>query len=331
MSVSASHRIMKIRELLLNETDELHEMSVEELVEKLKLSFGEEYEVDKRALKRDISALNDTGFEVIENTGGKGKKLYSHQDRIFETYQLRLLVDAVLSAKFVTEEETDRIIGKLKLLTSRHIAKSLPSPLIYSQPSSVDYKQIKFNIDKIHTAISESKHLKYRYGTYNASKEFTLHRDGGWYDVQPYALIWNNDFYYLIGKFMKTGEMRHYRVDRMRDVAVEEGRRFKKEPFDLTAYVGKSFQMFSGEEDWIKIRFSNILINPVLDRFGMEADIRPADEDHFILSTKASVSDGLIGWILNWGSKAKVISPQSLVQQIKEETEKLQELYAGED
>ncbi|WP_245680474.1 helix-turn-helix transcriptional regulator [Bacillus marinisedimentorum] len=322
---------MELREILLNETDELHELSVEDLIGKLKLVFGEEFEVDKRAIKRDINALNDTGFEVMENTGEKGKKLYSHQDPIFETYQLRLLVDAVLSAKFITEDETDRIISKLKLLTSRHIAKSLPSPLIYSQPSSVDYKQIKFNIDKIHTAISDSKHLRYQYGTYNARKEFTLHRDGGWYDVQPYALIWNNDFYYLIGKFMKTGEMRHYRVDRMRDVKVKEEQRFKKELFDITAYVGKSFQMFSGEEDWIKIRFSNILINPVLDRFGMGADIRPADEDHFILSAKASVSDGLIGWILNWGSKAKVISPPSLVQKMTEETKKLHCLYSGEE
>lgn len=326
MAISATERVLQLREILYEQTDEEHELSIEELITKLKIRNGTDYKVDKRALKRDIDALNDSGFEVMENIGEKGKKLYSHQIRLFETYQLRLLSDAVLSALFITDEEKERMIKKLNQLTSKHMAKSLPNPLFYSQSSNLDYNQIKFNIDKIHTAISENRHLKYQYGTYNVKKDFVLHRAGEWYDVQPYALIWHRDYYYLIGYFMKTGELRHYRVDRMRNVDVTD-QHFKRKSLDIKEYVGNTFQMFAGEEQRIKIQFHQDLINPVLDRFGLDADIKPLNHETFLLTTKASVSDGLIGWILNWGSKAKVMAPESLVTKVQEEAEKLYQLY----
>ena len=326
MSVPATQRILRLKQLLFEETDENHELSMEEIIRKLEQAYGHEFNVDKRAIKRDLEALNNEHFEVVENVGEKGKKYYSHQARLFETYQLRLLVDAVLSARFITSEETETIIRKLKKLTSRSLAKDLPTPLIYSQTASMDYKQIKLNIDKIHRAIAENYHLHYQYGTYNVHKTFVLHREGEMYDVKPYALIWHNDYYYLIGYFVKTDELRHYRVDRMRNVEISD-RKFKRIRFDITDYVNKTFHMFSGEEQRMKIQFDNDLINPVLDRFGLDADIHPCDESSFILSAKASISDGLLGWILNWGSKAKVISPDHLVEKVKQEAEQLYALY----
>lgn len=324
--INASRRLLKLKEILFRETDEEHELSMKEIITKLQLEFGEEVDFDKRTLKRDIEALNDENFEVIVNTGPHGKAMYSHQARLFETYQLRLMVDAILSARFITEKEKKLLIEKIKQLTSRHIARSLPDPLIYYQSANPDYNLIKLNIDRIHEAISSNHVLHFKYGKHNVKKEFEYHREGSWYDVEPYALIWQNDFYYLIGKFRPTEEFRHYRLDRMRDVTVAD-EKFRREQLDIKQYIDQSFHMFAGENQWIKIQFHNDLINVVLDRFGLDADIRQVDDEHFLLTTKAKISKGLKGWILTWGHQAKVIAPEWLAGQIKEEIQQMQKLY----
>ncbi|KXG08661.1 hypothetical protein AT864_03078 [Anoxybacillus sp. P3H1B] len=322
--ISSAQRLLKLKEILFYETDEDHELAIHELVDKVTAVFGLEYKVDQRALKRDIEALNNQGFEVIENQGKYGKIFYSHQTRLFETYQLRLLADAVLSARFITEAEKKTLIRKLKKLTSNHIAKSMPDPLIFQQSSNLDYNLIKLHIDKVHKAVSEQRVIHFQYGMYNVQKQFILRRDGEVYEVYPYALIWHHDYYYLIGQYYQ--EFRHYRLDRMRNVTVTE-KRFKKEAFNATEYVHHSFNMYSGKEEWVKIQFHNDLINLFIDRFGLEADIKTLDEEHCVLTTKAKISEGLVKWILTLGSKAKVLQPDSLVEMVREEIYKMNQLY----
>lgn len=193
----------------------------------------------------------------------------------------------------------------------------------------MDYELVKLNIDRVHRAISEGKVLTYQYGKFNVKKEFVYHRDGMIYHVEPYALIWQNDYYYLIGLFQDNDEIRHYRLDRIRNIRVSD-ETFKKRDFDLQEYVSQSFHMFAGEEMWIKIRFHNELINVVLDKLGYDADIRELDDEHFVLSTKAKLSDGLISWILTWGDRAKVLSPDHLAERVREQINRMQDMYAGE-
>ncbi|VEF46205.1 transcriptional regulator [Bacillus freudenreichii] len=326
MEVKGSHRLLALKKILLEETDEGNQLSIKELAEKLKLAFSSEAEFDPRAIKRDLEALDEQGFEIITNKGIYGKVLYSYHDRLFETYQLRLMVDAVLSARFITEKDKKTIIHKLKKLTSRHIAKTLPDPLIFNPSSNIDYNLIKINIDRVHKAISTNRILEYQYGKYNIDKEFVFNREGDFYQVEPYALIWQNDFYYLIGKFLQTGEFRHYRLDRIRNIRVTE-EKFRREDLDITKYVDKSFHMFAGEDDWIKIKFKHEMINIIIDRFGLDADIRKLDEEHVLLTTKAKLSPGLVSWIMRWGHKAKVLSPEWLVEEVKKEIELMQDLY----
>lgn len=326
MDFNGSRRLLALQRLLTEETDEAHELSMKEMLDKLRNETGGTVGFDTRAIKRDIEALKEEGFEVMKNKGLYGKVLYSHQERLFETYQLRLMVDAILSARFITESDKKTLIQKLKKLTSRHIAKTLPDPLIFNPPANIDYEMIKLNIDRAHEAISNHKVLAYQYGKYNIDKEFVLSREGAVYKVEPYALIWQNDFYYLIGKFQQTGEFRHYRLDRMRHIRVTE-ERFRKESLDITAYVDRTFHMFAGEEHWVKIEFDHELVNVILDRFGLAADIRKVDEERLLLSAKAKVSSGLISWILRWGHRAKVLSPEWLVEEMKSEIDRMQDLY----
>jgi predicted DNA-binding transcriptional regulator YafY len=325
MERSSNYRLLKIREILFQQTDDQNEMGISELVDKLR-ELMPERQLDHRTIKKDLETLDDMDFEVVTNKGKFGKNYYSHQTRLFETYQLRLMVDAILSAKFITTKEKKLLIEKLKQLTSKQIAKTLPEPVLFSQSANIDYELVKLNIDFVHRAIAEKKILTYQYGKFNVDKKFEYNRNGDLYYVEPYALIWQNDYYYLIGRFIKTDEVRHYRLDRMRNIHLTN-ERFIKKDFDLNEYVNQSFHMFAGEEIRIKIRFHLHLVNVVLDRFGHDANIKQLDDKHFLLTTKAKLSDGLINWILTWGHKAKVIEPEYVVQEMRERIQQMAALY----
>ncbi|ASK61996.1 WYL domain-containing protein [Virgibacillus phasianinus] len=328
MERGSNYRLLKIKEILFTDTDDFNEVGIDELSEKLRGITGDPMTVDYRTIKRDLEILDELDFEIVRNKGKFGKIYYSHQARLFETYQLRLMVDAILSARFITTNEKKKLINKMKQLTSKHIGKTLPEPIMFGLTKNMDYELVKLNIDCVHRAISEGKALTYKYGKYNVEKEFEFHRDGDRYYVEPYALIWQNDFYYLIGYFAGTQEIRHYRLDRIREIEISEQTFVKNNDFHLQEYINQSFHMFAGEEIWIKVQFHADLVNVVLDRFGKEADIKKIDGDHFVLTTKAKLSSGLINWILTWGNQAKVLSPDYLVDQVKEKIKQMQEVYA---
>lgn len=320
-----NYRLLKLKEILFKETDVDHELDIYEIKEKL-LEATNHKSLDLRTIKQDMDTLEKMDFEIVKNRGKFGKIFYSHHAKLFEVYQLRLIVDAILSARFITTNEKTILIDKLKQLTSEHTAKTLPCPVLFSQSINLDYELIKLNIDRVHSAIAEQKVLAYQYGNYNLNKQFEYRRDGSLYYVEPYALIWQNDFYYLIGRFQKTGEIRHYRLDRIRNIQLTN-EKFKKESFDLQTYVNQTFHMFAGEEIMVKIRFSNDLLNVVIDRFGLGVDIHRDGEEHFILKTHAKLSDGLMSWILMWGDRAQVLAPDSLVVKLKEEVNRMNNLY----
>lgn len=325
MESGNNYRLLQLKKLLFNETDRENSLGINEIREKLQQA-SEGVAFDHRTIKSDLHVLEKHGFEVDKQTGKYGKILYSHQARLFEVYELRLMIDAILSARFITQNEKKHLITKIKNLTSKHIAKTLPGSLLISQTANLDYELVKLNIDYVHQAISKRKVLTYQYGRFNLKKEFEYSRDGVLYYVEPYALTWQNDYYYLIGYFQETNEMRHYRLDRIRNINLSE-ETFRKKDFQVEEYVDQSFHMFAGEEIRFHICFNNELVNVVFDRFGLNADIRAVDEDHFVLTAKAKLSRGLINWILTWGNKAEVLSPDHLVERVKKEVFQMYEVY----
>ena len=191
----------------------------------------------------------------------------------------------------------------------------------------MDYELIKLNIDRLHDAITNQHVVRYQYGDFNVKKEFHFRREGAFYYVEPYALIWQNDLYYLIGKFQETGEIRHYRLDRMRNIDVEADKFAKDRRFELQTYVDNTFHMYSGEEMYMEVRFHNSLLNAIFDRFGMDIMLRADGEDYFVVKAKAKFSDGLISWLLTWGHRAKVLGPEQLVGRMEEEVQLMAENY----
>ena len=326
MKQGNNYRLLQLKDLLFDETDEEHELDIYEIKEKLMQLLNVD-KMDIRTIKNDIEALQFMDFDIVKNRKKFGKIYYSHQVKLFETYQIRLLVDAILSAPSITPNEKMTLIDTLKELTSNHIKKTLPSPICFSPIAYTDYERIKVDIDRIHRALSASKVLQFQYGDYNVYKEFTLRHNEQVYHVEPYALIWQSDLYYLIGRYQENNEMRHYRLDRMRYTEVSETSFVKDKNFQLQSYVDENLQMFNGEDIRIKVRLKMELLNTMFDRFGLDVDIKPDGEDYFILSTKAKSSAELLGWFLQWGHAAEVLSPPHLVEEMKTEIDKMLQKY----
>jgi len=162
--INNKQRLLKIMEVLERKTDEDHEISINDLILKLKAEYGPEYKVGKKAIRDDINTLISTNYDLIENTDKVGEKYFSRQNRKFENYELRMLIDAIYSARFISRTDRERLIKKIKSLTSEHLARKLENR-IYMDPRVVcETKELKINIDKLHTALQERKFIKFKYG-----------------------------------------------------------------------------------------------------------------------------------------------------------------------
>lgn len=325
--VTNTTKILALKKIFFEETDEGHKLAVAELIDKLQYSLATIDPIDKKRIKRYIDSLNESGFEIIQEEEKYGKMVYSHQSRLFETYELRILVDAILSAKFVTEAQANNIIEKLGNLTSTHLAKTLPSPIKYNKSMDHIYHLTKVYIDKLHRAIEEKKVITFKYGKFTIDLGFELNRNGQEYVYHPYALIWDQGFYYLIGQKDNKEGLSNYRVDKMREVEITE-ERYRVREYDIDEYLHLNFHMFSGRGEWVEIEFRDKgLINPIIDKFGLDADIKKVDENTFILKTKVIAGVGFFNWLRGWGSKARLLSPLGLVEQMKEEVQRMNEMY----
>jgi predicted DNA-binding transcriptional regulator YafY len=324
--LNSKQRLLKLQDILKKYTDEENELSLNQIIE----LFNQEADmmVGKKAIHDDLLELEKSLlFDVTVNQEKEGvEKYYSHQQRLFEVHELRMLIDAVSSAKFISTAETEKLISKIKKLTSENHSKLLKNTILLSENVKNENQQIKYSIHELHNAIANFQKVTFQYGKYNLQKKFELNRNGEFYFVKPYGLVWGNDFYYLIGTSM-SGEIRHYRVDRMRNVTSTKESFVPDSDFNVTKYTEKLYNMYSGEETLTEIEFANHLINVVIDRFGRGIHIRPGMANSFRVSTQAMLSDGLVRWILTWGSDAKVITPPSLVERMKTEAEKFYHIY----
>jgi predicted DNA-binding transcriptional regulator YafY len=324
---SNAMRLMEIREILLSQTDEDHPLTLIQIIQQLQLRHGSEYTAQKNTIKKMIEDLRESGFPIEEHIGNRKTVYYNHTFREFEVHELRMLIDAVSSARFITIKETKELIDKIKTLTSNHLAKKLQHQISVAPEIKALNQEVRYHIDKIHTSINERKRLTFQYGNYNVKKEFVLRHHGKIYTVIPLGLVWNSDYYYLVAKDEDAAEVKHYRVDRVKEVSVSEVP-FTLSNFNIAEHMKQTFNMYPGDVQFIEIQFDNHLINVVIDRFGKDILIHQVGDQTFTVKIKAAMSEGLIRWLLTWGSDAKALSPQTLVDRMKLEVTKMAELYS---
>lgn len=237
--------------------------------------------------------------------------------REFELAELKLLVDAVQSSRFITTKKSRSLIKKLERLAGKYDAGKLQRQVYVAGRIKTENESIYYNIDNIHRAIQENKQIEFQYLEWNLKKELAP-RIGGKKQVSPWALIWREENYYLAAYDDVDGIMKHYRVDKMGQVKVLKEEREGLEQFskvDPAVYTNQTFGMFSGMEETVTLQFPNRLVGVVLDRFGRESDIRPMTDRVFRIRVKVAVSGQFFGWLAGIGREAVVVSPAEVKEQ----------------
>lgn len=311
--------------LLQEKTDREHPVSVKNIIQTME-AYG--ISVERKTVYDDIETLRTFGMK-IGSRRGKPAGFYL-EERTFELPELKFLMDAVQSSKFITEKQSAALVRKLEDLASVHEAKKLKSQVFLMPGIKTLNEEIYTNIETIYDAISANRQISFRYYQWTLSRELKPKRGGERYRVSPGKLLWNNDNYYLMGLDESSGIVKHYRVDKMMDVAVEEEKRSGESvfrDFDMGRFSAETFGMFDGKETILKIRFSNELVGVVLDRFGKKAVLQRSDDTHFFLQTHIRVSGQFFGWLTGLGPGAEIVSPEKVRKEYKSFLTKILKTY----
>lgn len=305
-------KLLYLTKILMEKTDEEHPITLSEIIEELS-RYG--VSAERKSIYDDLECLRVFGIDICtKKTRTTG---YFIGSRDFELPELKLLVDSVQSSKFITHKKSLELISKIERLTSRENAKLLHRQVFVTNRVKTLNEQIYYNVDKIHDAIAANKQITFRYFDIDVNKSKAYRRNGEIYTESPISLTWDDENYYLITYKTKYDNYVHYRVDKMEGIEISETDRvFSSKPFDLSAYAKKMFGMFGGEETDVSIRFDNDLVGVIYDRFGMDIPIIKIDEKHFECSVRVAVSPHFLSWIISFGGKAKIISPQSVIDEL---------------
>lgn len=319
-------KLIYIIKYLLENTDENHKVTMADI-----LNYLESYDItaERKGIYDDIETIRELGIDVHGEKIGRNFYYYV-VDREFEIAELKLLVDAIQSSKFITEKKSQELIKKLGSLVSFHDAKKLKRQVYVVGRAKTLNESIFYNIDTIHSAIGGNQKISFQYFQWNIKKEMELRRNGELYEVSPWALLWEDENYYLIGYDSCHKEMRHYRVDKMLKISCLDSTRDGRDVFEklnMADYTKKNFGMFAGEEETVKLEVHNRLIGVIVDRFGTDIMVIPADEEHFRVNVRVSVSNQFFGWIFGLGSNVRILGPENVVDRMKEELMKVKERY----
>lgn len=303
-------RLFLLRDFFFEQTDDQHTVTVPEIIAYL-ASHG--ILADRRTVYADIERLRGCGMD-IEKRRTKTHDYYLAA-RDFELPELKLLVDAVQSCRFLTRAKSQSLIEKLERLASRHQAAQLSRQVYVQNRVKTGNERIYYNVDSIHTAIQSLRKISFQYCQYTMDKALAPRRDGALYVVSPYLLTWAEDNYYLIADHPEHTGLAHFRVDKMLHVGVLAELRAPLDPlFDPAAYAKSMFFMYAGEREWLELRFANALIGVVIDRFGLDVQITQTDDASFYVRAPVAVSPAFYGWLAQFGAEAEIISPASARQ-----------------
>ena len=303
-------------EILMERTDEDHPLNGTALVKILESDY--QIHVDRTTVYSQIRRISDAGVDIVCRDGRSGG--YYVGSRQFELAELKLLVDAVQSSKFITQKKSAQRIRKLESLCSREEAKQLGSQVtIFNRPKTPN-ETIYYNVDMIHSAIFQNHQITYQYVEWTMNKETVPRHGGAYYNVSPLHLIWDDENYYLIAFDEVSKQIRHYRVDKMRDMTIQEDKRSSEaleEEIDVGAFSRKTFGMFSGVDVKVSFRGKRHLAGVILDRFGSDIWMRPLDEDTFSAQVTVTVSRQFFGWMTAIGPDLTITGPEEVKEEYR--------------
>ena len=315
-------KLLYLAKILSEETDDRHSLTMQDIIAAL-AAYG--VNADRKTLYLDFDELRRFGMDII--TTQVGHNHYYHLgSRDFELAELKLLVDSVQSAKFITNRKSADLIRKLSALVSNHEAKYLQRQVVISGRVKTMNESIYYNVDKLHEAIGAKSRIRFKYYQWNVKKEPELRKGGAWYCVSPWALLWDNENYYLVAYDAGDDKIKHYRVDKMLKISITGDKREGKErfgEFDLARYSRSLFGMYGGEEVRVTLDVRNDMIGVLIDRFGKDLMSTKSDDNSCRTVVEVVVSRQFLGWIMALGDGVRIVGPESVVEQMREEVRRL--------
>lgn len=306
-------KILYILKILKEKTDEEHPMSTSELIREL-AAFG--IFAERKSVYDDIDALLSYGIDIVKISSRSN--LYYIGEREFQLPELKLLVDTVQSAKFITRKKSLELIKKLEGFTSIHNAKKLQRQVFISGRVKTVNEQIYYNVDTINAAMLENKKISFKYFEWNVEKQQQFRRGGEDYIQSPIGLTWTDENYYLIAYSDEKGKILHFRVDKMCNIRIlDEKATEPPERLDIAEYTNRTFGMYGGTAEKVTLELTNDLVGVVIDRFGKDVSIIKSDDNHFRVNIDVSLSPVFLSWLMSFGARVKVISPQKLIDMVK--------------
>ena len=318
-------KLLYLMKYLMEKSDEEHPLSVADMIEEL---ARYDIKAERKSIYDDLEALRLFGLDVVQSRGKTTGYYIGARD--FELAELKLLVDSVQSSKFITQKKTLSLIKKIESLASAYDAQLLQRQVYVRNRVKSMNESVYYNVDKISAAITADRVIKFKYFDYSVTKERRFRKDGAWYEISPFALMWDDENYYMLGFDADMGRMKHYRVDKMTEIEPLERFRDGKKEFekvDMSEYSKKVFGMFTGELQTVKLRFANHLVGAVIDRFGRDTMIIASDEEHFTVSVNVAVSPKFYAWLFGFGKEVEIVYPAALREEMKKAALEIAEMY----
>ena len=321
-SANQKLKLLILKDYLLRNSDEKHPVTIPQIIEEL---GRYDIKAERKSLYDDLEALRVYGLDIVQSRGN-----YYVGQRNFETPELKLLVDSIQSSKFITEKKTMSLIKKLEELASMYDAQLLERQVYVRNRVKSMNESVYYNVDSIADAINQDRAIRFKYFEYTVTKERRIRRNGDWYVVSPFALMWDDENYYMVAWDADAGSLKHYRVDKMLEITALKDARKGKEAFaevDMAAYAKKTFGMFTGQDRSVRLRFKSILAGAVFDRFGRDVMLIPDGEDHFVVTLDVAVSPQFYSWVFGFGTDVEILSPDDIRERAADLAQQIADQY----
>ena len=320
-------RLFALKEILERETDDKHSITMDGILQLLQTKY--DMKAERKSIYDDMRAFRESEFMYVTPPQGR-ERGYSVADRLFHVSELKMMIDAIQSSKFLSEKTTSDLIKKLETLCSKYEAQGLQrNVVILNRVKSISSSSVLFrNIDVIHRAISLNAQISFQYFTFDLKKQKKYMRKGERYQVSPWSMIYTDDNYYLLAYI--DGDFKHFRVDKMDNVQafiLEEGdseivtlEREGREAFekkDMSAYTKYTFSMYGDNPTPVTMVFQNRMVGVVVDRFGRDVLIMREDDRHFRITVPVAVSDQFFGWVFGLGKTVRIVGPEDVKEKMK--------------
>lgn len=319
-------KLIYLMKILLERTDETHGITMPEIIEAL---AAYDISAERKSLYSDIENLRLYGLDII-GTQEDRTYFYHIGSRQFELAELKLLVDSVQSAKFITAKKSSELIKKIEGLASKYEASQLHRQVFVSGRVKTMNESIYYNVDRIHNAIAENSRINFQYFQWNVDKKMELRHDGAVYEVSPWSLSWDDENYYLIAYDSAEEKIKHFRVDKMLHIKSNGKEREGKQAFksfDMAAYARKMFGMYGGKEERVRMECDNAFAGVMIDRFGKDVSMIRLDDKRFVINVDVAVSRQFLAWVIGLGEGVTLAGPDSVVEMMQAEIDRLVNQY----